>query len=544
MCHIETRRPIAFRPNRLWLAFAIGCITTGSVSGQSLPIGDPLEDYIRVLQTSGRIEGGSFLVRPLPVRGLRAALDTLRHPWQERPIVEHLLHGEESVRVEVAGVRLFRNSAFPYGQNDDAVWQGRGVTAAWDVGVSAHWRGLSASFAPTLIYTKNLSFELAPVATPGMPIYAYPWRPIDLPQRFGPKHYWTLSPGQSEVRASFRGAAVSLGTRSLWWGSSLRNAIVMSNNAPGFPHLSVGTDGGVGIGIGQLEVQWIWGDLDDSGWFRPDFDRDRYVTGVVFAYSPSFIEGLTLGATRVFYALVPEGGVPFGDYFLIFQGVRKEQFASDENPGGNDEYDQLFSLLGRWVIADGGFEVYAEWARNDHAWDFRDLSLEPEHTQAYTLGLLKTWEIGLERLLAFNAELTGLQGAPTRALRATPTYYAHHRVLQGYTHEGQVIGAGVGPGGDSQFLGLDLYTPRGRIGAFLQRDIRDNDAYYSRAPTDPSLRFRQHDVMLHAGSAATAFLADFEVGARLVLTRELNRYFEYERDVWNSNLTLTAEWHP
>ena len=31
---------------------------------------------------------------------------------------------------------------------------------------------------------------------------------------------------------------------------------------------------------------------------------------------PSFLDGLTVGLNRVFYALVPEGGVGFDEYFV------------------------------------------------------------------------------------------------------------------------------------------------------------------------------------------------------------------------------------
>ena len=48
------------------------------------------------------------------------------------------------------------------------------------------------------------------------------------------------------------------------------------------------------------------------------------------------IDGLSVGLTRVFYDLVPDGWVPFGDCFLVLQGVRKSGFrhaAEPDRPG-------------------------------------------------------------------------------------------------------------------------------------------------------------------------------------------------------------------
>ena len=513
-------------------------------SAQSVPLEHPLSDYLRLLQISGRLEGPSFTVRPLSGSHALVPPASGPHPWAGR-YDEWLAPAEDGPRasLEAAGLRLYQNSSFPTGQNDGAVWQGKGWTAAMDVGAFARWSALTLTLRPTLIYNQNADFELAPVGPSGMPVYAYPWREIDLPQRFGPDPFWTLDPGQSEIRVDAFGVSVAFGTSSLWWGPGIRNAIVMSNNAPGFPHGSIGTDGPRDIGIGELEVQWIWGDLDTSEWFDPAFDAtDRFITGIVASYSPSFLSGLTVGATRVFYAWEPEGGVSAGDYFLVFQSVRKEAFATPLNPTGDDEHDQMLSIFARWAVPAGGFEAYAEWARNDHSWNLRDFMLQPEHSQAYTLGLQKAVDLSGNRLLALRGELTRLERSATLQTRASPTYYAHHIVVQGYTNRGQVIGAGAGPGGNAQHLGADLYAPWGRAGLHVQRNAWDNDAYYVWAEANEP-NFPENHISLQVGTHGLVFVDDLELGAGLALTRDLNRYF-YWRDLWNLNVSVSARWRP
>lgn len=441
---------------------------------------------------------------------------------------------------------MFANSRYPVGRNDGAVWQGRGLTTAFDFGGVLRWRALTAEVRPTIIFTQNTHFDLAPVS--GVTMYAYPWRVIDWPQRFGPDAFWTLDPGQSEIRVDAWGASLGLSTKNLWWGPATRHPIMMSNNAPGVPHAFLGTDGPLDIRIGELEVRWIWGRLQSSDWFDPALSSiDRFITGLVAAYSPSFLPGLTLGGTRVFYAWVPEGGAPLSDYFLVFQGVRKKKLVSPQNPTGDDEHDQLLSLFARWALPESGFEVYGEWARNDHSWELRDFLLEPEHSQAYMLGLRKASDLSGDRIFALTAEVTHLERERTYLLRgANPTYYAHHIVTQGYTQKGQIIGAGIGPGGNAQSIAADLYTSWGRVGTWLERQVHDNDAYYEIA-TDPSSTFSTpyccHDVSFHWGTHALWFKGQFDLGAGMIITREFNRYF-YGLDLWNLNLSLSAKWHP
>lgn len=526
-------------------ACALALLIAGPTPGgaQSLDVGDVHETYLRLLQLSGDAPIRSFSSRPLVDRADARSGDGDRGPWNRTHLTESWLSGDVLVRPVPPRLRMFVNTRHPDTGLDGAVWQGRGLTTAFDFGATVEWRGLRVAVAPSLIWTQNRAFELAPVTSTGQSEYGYPWRRIDLPQRFGPDAFSRVDPGQSELRLSGRGLSVGFGTRNLWWGPGIRSGLLMSNGAGGFPHAFMGTQGPRSIGIGTIEANWIWGRLSESDYFDIPVDTDeRYITGLVVVYAPSFAHGLHLGASRVFYALVPEGGVSLGDRFLVFQGVRKERLQGDESPTGDDRRDQMVSFFGRWVLPESGFEAYVEWARNDHPLNFFDVVQEPEHSQGYTLGFQKAFSLAEGRRLALTTELTHLERAPTAQVRAHPVYYAHHLVLQGYTHRGQVLGAPVGPGGNQQFLGVDLYDTWGRVGVFAQRRVHDNDAYYVWAE-DNGQRFDQHDVSLDVRAHGTLFVDDFELGGALTFTRQFNRYF-FGPSVRNYNVQLSARWNP
>ncbi|MEM7416424.1 MAG: capsule assembly Wzi family protein [Gemmatimonadota bacterium] len=528
----------------LLVCFAFGALVQ-AVQAQEVDVGDLHERYLRLLQLSGDAPMRSFSNRPLIERDDLAPEDGDTGPWGlVRPQAIVGCEGCDLViRPTSTGIRLFNNSHHPVNGLDGAVWQGKGLTTAIDFGASLEWRGLRLSFAPSLIWTQNSSFELAPVEVGGQSVFGYPWRPIDLPQRFGASSFSRLDAGQSEFRVSGFGMTGGFGTRNLWWGPGVRSGILMGNNAGGFPHAFLGTRGPRSIGIGTVEANWIWGSLAQSKYFDlPASSDDRYLTGLVVSFAPSFLHGLHVGFARVFYGWVPPDGVSVGDRFLVFQGIRKERLQSGGNPTGDDERDQIVSLFGRWVLPESGFEVYVEWVRNDHPLDFLDILLEPEHSQGYTLGLQKAVSLAGGRRLALQAELTHLEREATFQVRASPVYYAHHIVLQGYTHRGEVIGAGIGPGGIQQFVGVELYEPWGKAGALLQRRVTDNDAYYDWA-ADNGRPFDKHDVSIDLGVHGAYFAGDVELSGAFTYTRQLNRYF-FGPKVDNFNVRLSLRWMP
>lgn len=524
----------------LLLAVCVGC--GEPLVAQSVDVGDVREEYLRLLQLSGEAPLGSFTVRPVIFRPDVGPLTPGTHPWAGRGIAHPSPSRSVAVAPFVARMRVFVNSRSPINQNDDAVWQGRGLTTALDFGTSVRWRGVRVALVPTASYTQNAYFDLAPVSVADQPVYAYPWREIDLPQRFGPDARWELGAGQSEVRVSGRGVSAGVSTRSLWWGPGIQNAIIMSNNAAGFPHVFLGTQGPRRIGIGTIEANWTLGKLDQSDYFGLPVETDaRFHAGLVVTFNPDLLPGLSLGFTRVFYGASPNG-LEASNAFLVFQGVTKKGQEDSDSPTGDDDKDQLLSVFGRWVLEDSGFEVYGEWSRNDHSLDLTEFVLQPEHSQGYMLGLQKAYTLPDDRRVAMRVELTHLEREATFRVRASPVYYAHHIVTQGYTHRGQVIGAGVGPGGIHQHIGADLYAPWGRAGVLFQRRVADNDAYYEWAVANGA-EANKHDVSLDAGVRGHYFVSDVQLGGQLILTRQLNRYFDGP-NVWNLNVGLTARWRP
>src|SRR5690606_9376202 len=196
-------------------------------AAQSVRVGEPLELYLRLLQLTGEASVGSFLIRPLMDAG-PPLLEEGIHPWSARfesavaprggrSAGTSLPWGGEAGAAE-ARLRLFANTRHPFGGNDGVVWQGKGFTTAVEAGGWVRWGALSVRVQPVFTVSQNAAFELAPVSIPGMPAAAYPWRRIDLPQRFGEERLSAVHPGDSEVRLEIGPVTLGGSSRDLWWG--------------------------------------------------------------------------------------------------------------------------------------------------------------------------------------------------------------------------------------------------------------------------------------------------------------------------------------
>src|SRR5262245_47291123 len=96
------------------LGALLALLAWSPAAGQTLDVGEPFEDYVRVLQTLGRAEAGSFTVRPLSPA--RVSIAAGPHPWSRRWDTVRVERGAAPVLTAIEPrVRSFTNSNFPEG---------------------------------------------------------------------------------------------------------------------------------------------------------------------------------------------------------------------------------------------------------------------------------------------------------------------------------------------------------------------------------------------------------------------------------------------
>ncbi|MHB1313411.1 MAG: hypothetical protein ACYC3L_15445, partial [Gemmatimonadaceae bacterium] len=119
---------------------------------RDLTVGSEAELYVRALQTRGVWNGEASSIRPYGSRVVARwnAEATPAHPWASR------FH-DDSARVWLLRpmVQASFNSAYAWGFNDGAIWQGKGANVAATLGFGARWRMISLRVEPVIFRAQN-----------------------------------------------------------------------------------------------------------------------------------------------------------------------------------------------------------------------------------------------------------------------------------------------------------------------------------------------------------------------------------------------------
>jgi hypothetical protein len=447
----------------------------------------------------------------------------------------------------VPSIEATYNFDLPLSLNDGPQWAGRGLTTTVTAGARAAFGPFAMAFAPQLVHEQNRPFTVIPSTTPGRSPFASPWHgrieSADLPLRFGDQPITSLQPGESWIE--LRGDLLALGasTDEQWWGPGIRNALVLSNNAPGIPEVYVRTRRPLATRIGDVDFRWLLGGLTESPFF--DYDRSddrRSFSAAAVTLRTAFDTGLTVGLARSVYASVPSTGAITAHTFDVFR--RWNQVPDTAGPVPAHPSDQLLSFFGRWVFPESGFETYVEWTKL-FAPGLRELLVAPQLHQGYTLGL--QWVNALSEGHAFRlqSEATMLEQTPPALKATTPIFYTSRFVPQGYTQRGQLIGAAIGPGASSQFIGADSLTRAWWAGAFVGRTRTEDEVMYLQPNGGPA----RHDVTIYSGLRGGVSTRRIDWSAELTVGRRLNYLFQNDGynpgevvnaiDVQNVTLVLT-----
>lgn len=509
-------------------------------------VGGQTADRLRLDHLAGRRDSDGFLIRS--TSSLSPALEG-RH-WFKAALIAPEYYAAN-------------NSALPFSINDGSVWAGVGTTQRVLAGLRISAGPVHLILAPEFIDTENAFFRLRDTvrfyAPPIVPErrgggFVFPWYiapySIDLPLRFGDKPLRRVDAGQSTAMVAVRGLGVGVSNENQWWGPGIRNALVLSNNAPGFPHLFLRTESPWRSRFGSVEARLLVGGLTESRYFDTTSTNNlRSISAAAVTFQPAIARNIVVGASRSVFATSKGWDRIPGRLLDAFAATGRPNNApladSSLTPGGRD---QIFSLFGRWVLPNDGFEAYAEWARTEFPISLRDLLVAPNHTQGYTLGLqwnrLAFRPQGRVRL---QGELTSVEQGPTFRDRPQGSFYTSRRVIQGYTQMGEPLAAAIGPGASGQWLAADYLEPSWSFGIFAGR-IRWNEDIHSTYGFPIYVGYCVHDISVFPGARASAGGRFGYISADVSFGNRLNAFFQEQSgcpkgnsilDIRNRTITVT-----
>jgi len=538
-------------------------------NAQTLNLNNPIfEQTIRRAQLNSEIDNTfSLSLRPLHIETLNINKNIFDLE-DYSPTVLNFSKSHGKIKILPIDFVINYSSHHPYNRNNGSMIPSRGYQHLFSAGIYLELGPLSIQIKPEKVYAENKNYQ-------GFWEGHYDviwdkrynlWNRIDLPERFGEKAFTRTTFGQSSIRLNYKALSIGLSSENIWWGPSIRNGVMMSNHAQGFNHITFNTKKPIKTRIGNFEWQFVTGKLQESGFNPPSTDRTyagrrlfvpkinqtgqadtrtwRFFQGYTLIYSPKWISGLHLGLTRwlQMYGAMFEGkywwiaeqnnGATVG-WFPIFSNFLRK---NDRLEPYEKETDQAASIFFRWLWKDSKAEIYTEFNFNDSPYNLRDFLLDTDHARAVTVGIHKLFDSKKgNSQFDFHWEWTQLEQTASRKVRNSGSWYGHGQVYHGFTNGGEVIGAGIGPGSNSQYISFSKLEDNKKIGLAIEIIDHDNDFYYEAFYDSRDFRRYWKDYNFH-------FLFEkkfqkFWGSLNIIYSRSLNYQWELENNINESYYT-------
>lgn len=466
--------------------------------GQSLPSGFPLiEEFQRrsqLVQTDSN--GASFFLRPIEtIDSLYSISRDIDFPFRLKELKVGVLPLINTSRILTGR---------PYGWADYGLIPNPGIQTYLSGGIQAKYKFISFTFRPEFVLAQNAGFStsLEDFSESELRRRFFLWNIGDNPEKYGSGWYFKPWWGQSKLTFQYGAFEIGGSTENIWWGPGQFNALTFSNNAQGFPHWTINTTKPAKTFLGNIEVQMIMGRLQNSGfapsqndelneiYFSPFSGDSRYTNAITFSWNPKWVKGFYFGFSRTFQQYNVNRGNSFYDWFPIFEAFQKKNFFEDGNTLDFDANgrDQTITLFGRLILPKTKSELYFEYGRRDHAFNWREYILNPEHARAFIFGFNQLFDVPeWGKTIQIRSEITHQQESINRILRYGTVDVPYigggnswhtHFPARGFVNYGQPLGVGIGTGSNLQTLEISLVEGVDKMGILLERLANNQDFYY------------------------------------------------------------------
>lgn len=358
------------------------------------------------------------------------------------------------------------NSHHPFGWNDGAMIQAKGYQVLARPGINVKYGVFETQIAPEFVFASNGNY-------PTNALYGNP----------NNQTFSKIFLGQSYAKINLGPIAMGASTENLWWGPGIYSSLLMSNNAPGFLHAFIRTNKPIKTPIGNIEFNLIGGRLENVNTIGYESNHLqtrninyewRYLNSYAISWQPKWVKGLFLGMTRSLQQYGDRAFKVNGGVFSKYLPVLGLAVQKANNMGDDTLYrDQLASFFLRWAFPKSQAEFYVEYGYNDYGINIRDYLLGPTHSAAYTVGFRKLIKQTNNKYIQIETEITQMSQSPDYLVRNAGNWYEHSQLLQGYTNDNQILGAGAGFGANVQTITATWVKDQIRNGFLLQRIEHD-----------------------------------------------------------------------
>jgi hypothetical protein len=383
------------------------------------------------------------------------------------------------------------NTLLPISSNDGNIYPARGWQERYSIGVNLKLLIIDINYQPEKIAVQNIRQEYyAGNTLDGNFMFKYfgmVANNIDNFRQFGYERIEETTLGQSRAGIRTKYIAAGVSNENIWWGPGKRNSLIFTNNAAGFQHYYLKTVEPLKTYIGNFELAGVVGKLDTTKYTEIDQSLldicqpckffknldERELDGITINFQPKWIPNLYIGYaySRQFYRHATNS---LGDTINFFSKNLPKQ--------------EIGSMFFRFSLPDDHSEFYGEMGMPNEApwpWKFFKERTRP----GFVFGVTKLVPLKLfDSYLNLNVEFTQLQlmnpkdilfdGTPFEGGKPN-SWYLSTIVNQGWSNNGQLMGASIGPGSNNQSISLSWNKGYNKIGVFVERSVYNNDFYYS-----------------------------------------------------------------
>lgn len=372
--------------------------------------------------------------------------------------------GTDAARWMPAEARLVVRSGVPDGRGSGGAPHTIGSTLHLRVGFELLLGAVQLRVAPELIAAGNSDYLTFPGRDLGRSSFASPFYTgrvsADLPSRPGLAALSRIDPGESGLWLLRPTYAISVTSALPDWGPGVGEGLVLGRSTAGFPRMELATWRPLADGL--LRVRWFGGVAVESRFFDgiPRNDR-RSVAGLRLSYErPQW----TLGLSRT-----------------VMEGRSGAELRAALKPLQRASHDTVIEMLAadlRFANDAAGSLAWIEGVRQLPLRSFRDFTLMPTEGLAFRVGVSQRLATTDRARWILGAEAVRLDQPPQRSGRQPQDLYTSPYVVQGWTHRGQPLGSGLGPGGQRQLISLDREGRTWSLGGFVERMRWNDDAMY------------------------------------------------------------------
>jgi hypothetical protein len=382
------------------------------------------------------------------------------------------------------------NSFLPLSFNDGNFFPARGWQERYSIGLNVKFSILDINYQPEKIIVQNRKQEFfaGDVGNYWARYYQLVRNNIDDFRSVGfAKKIDTTTLGQTYISLNFGKVSLGGSNQNIWWGPGLRNSLMFTNTSAGFKHLFINSNKPIETPFGKIEFSGILGRIDSTRFEDPDdpYMRTMWEGGIIKKKNISrSISAFTIN-------LQPK----YLENFYIGYAFSRQFYQKDVNHF-NQPYTYFSKdvpkmdigvLMFRFFLPRNHAEFYAELGQPEKSpwpWKFFGDSVRT----GFVIGLRKYAPLRNKNfILEFSTEFTQLALMNPRLIfnkdpRADGpqfnSWYTSPLIRQGFSNDGQLMGANIGPGSTSQMLGLALRYKKSRLAIKVEKITYNYDFYY------------------------------------------------------------------